>query len=111
MYTIVVNAAITNIPLSFSTASGSKVISNAPTGGRLIVINTTTSIVYIVWQGHKVGAVPSSNLPGSMLPIPAAPSGGTASLYGDLIKITKGDDIFIRADPAVALGLVTLCII
>lgn len=111
MYTIVVDAAVTNIPLNFSTGSGTKIISNAPTGGSLIVINTTTSKIYIVWQQHKVGVVPSSTLPGSQFPVAAAPTGGTSAVYGDLLKITKGDDIFIRADPSVSTGTVTLCIV
>lgn len=98
MYTNKIDASVNNIPASFGTGAGSQIIAAAPSGGDLTIINTTDSILYVVWLKYNPGAAaPSSALPGTCMSVPAAPTSGTG--FGTFTgKITMGDTVFIRTD-------------
>lgn len=102
MYTATINAATNNVPTAFSTAAGSKIVSSSPTGGILAVINTTDSVLYVSWGVYKNAQVPSSTLPGRMIAVPPAPTGGAGVGVIDGAKVTAGDSIFIMTEAASA---------
>lgn len=102
MYTAKVDASVNNIPTSFDATAGSKIIASAPSGGVLGVINTTDSVIYIVWGSFLGGTLPSSTFPGTMLPIPPAPTGGSGCGIFDGAKVTKGDSVYIMTEAATA---------
>lgn len=97
MYAVIVDASSTNIPTSFSTASGSKIISSAPSASFIGFINTTSDVLAIEIGSYKDTVVPSSSLPGKCGFIPSAPTGGYGSGTIDWFQVTQGDAVFIRA--------------
>lgn len=109
MYTAKIVASDNNIPTTFGTGAGSLIVNGAPSSGALGVINTTESVLYVAVTSSPT-VVPVSTLPGKCIPIPAAPTGGTGVAVFDLLKITKGDLIYIRNDSgsAVSAGSVYL---
>lgn len=113
MYTAKINAATNNIPTSFDATAGSKIITSAPSGGVLSVINTTDSIIYIVWGVYLGTSLPSSTIPGTMLAVPAAPTGGSGARIDDHAKIKIGDSVYVMTDAASARtsGLVVVSIL
>lgn len=98
MYTAKINAASNNIPTTFDRAAGSLIISSAPSGGILAFLNTTDTEVYVTWGNYPGIAVPSSSMPGKMLVIPAAPTGGSGMAIIDKAQITQGDSVFIMTE-------------
>lgn len=93
----VLDAAVNNIPTTYSAAAGSKVISSTPSGGLLGFINTTTEVLAYTVGSFLGGKVPDSTLPGQSGFIPAAPSGGSGVSVIDGIKLTSGDSVYIRS--------------
>lgn len=113
MYTAKIDASTDNVPITFGTGTGSYIISSAPSGGDLTVINTTDSILYVWWGKYNTGATaPSSTLPGPCMSVPSAPSGGSG--FGVFSgKISKGDSVFVRTDATTlrSTGLVVVSIL
>lgn len=88
----ILDASANNIPTSFSTAAGSKIITSCPSGTAIGFINTTTDVLAVEIGSYKDTTVPSSSLPGKSGFIPAS---GTGVI--DWFKVTQGDSVFIRA--------------
>lgn len=102
MYTAKIDASVNNIPTAFDATAGSKIIASSPSGGVLTVINTTDSILYVVWGKFKVGELPSSSIPGKMISVPAAPTGGSGVRADDKAQITAGDSVYVMTDALTA---------
>lgn len=95
MYTATIDSSANNIPTTFGTGAGSKIISSCPSGGALTIINGTDSVLYVSWGSFPGVKVPSSTLPGTMVAVPPAPSGGSGVGYFDKVHVAKGDSVFI----------------
>jgi hypothetical protein len=102
MYTAKVVASTNNVPTAFDRTAGSLIISSAPSSGNLTIINTTDSILYVVWGFYPGSSVPDSTIPGKMISVPAAPSGGAGVLSADKAKVMQGDSVFIMTDASTA---------
>ena len=97
MYGNVIDSATDNIPTTFTTAAGSRVISSSSSGGFLGIINYTSDTLAVVVGNYQDTAVPVSTLPGRCVFIPFAPSGSNGSAAMDYFKVSQGDSVFIRA--------------
>ena len=104
MYGTILDASSSNIPTTFSTAAGSKIISSAPSASFIGFINTTTDVLAVEIGSYKDTSVPSSDLPGKCGFIPSAPTGGYGSGTIDWFKVTQGDSVFIRATGGSAIS-------
>ena len=99
MYGNILNSSVNNIPTSYSSATGSLLVSTAPASGTLFVLNYTADVLAItVGSYHQT---PTTALPGNETYIPAAPTGGSGVATFD-IKVIKGDKIYLRTTGASA---------
>lgn len=87
----------TPLTTSFADTAACKVILSCPTGGSLFIISSVQDILAVHVSKQKVGAVPSSTLPGLTFFVPAAQAGGVAGLAIDLCKIYPGQTVWVRA--------------
>lgn len=107
-----INAASNNIPTTFGTGAGSLILNGAPSGGQLMVINTTASDIVYTITSHPTKTPDDSvtTNPAQYL-VPAAPTGGGAIATHDFLAISQGDRIFIKApDGTVSSGKVSIVI-
>lgn len=94
----VIDASSNNIPVSYDTTAGSRIINGAPTGGHITLYNSTSDFIGVTVQAAGTTAVPSSSISSntSQYLIWPAPSGGAATTTADFFKIAKGDRVYIK---------------
>lgn len=95
----ILDSSANNIPTSFDTTAGSKIIASCPSGGMLGFISTVAAVIAFEVGSYPGVAVPSSTLPGRSGFIP---SSGTGTI--DWFKVNQGDSVFIRSTTGSALS-------
>ena len=103
MYGAIIDASSNNIPTTFDETAGSLIASSLPAGVRIAFVNTTESV--LAFSVADYSAAPSSVIGTNRNQgyIPAAPTGGTASIVLDGIVVSNGGRIYVRSDTGSAV--------